>query len=226
MTILQHQERRVFSSGILRLVGYGLLLLAVVDVSCLLISPELMNPWWEFQTMGAVVERLPFTLLGIVLVYYGTRSDRPPIETNMLKLLSWLCLLTAILLMLMIPLNIYNGLRIYHQRNATADTQSISQKDAIQQFKEQLEAADSKAEIRAILQQQAKQQVNIPDSVNPQKLKTDIITNLQHNQDRITSQALTFRAQKRSLLVKKSLKWNLGALVASILFLMISKSIG
>ena len=144
----------------------------------------------------------------------------------MLKLLAWLCLLTAILLMLMIPLNIYNGLRIYHQRNVTADVQAIGQKDVIQQFKEQLEAADSKAEIRAILQQQAKQQVNIPDSVNPQKLKTDIITNLQNNQDSITSQALAFRAQKRSLLVKKSLEWNLGALVASILFLMIWKSIG
>jgi hypothetical protein len=226
MTILQHQERGVFSSGILRLVGYGLLLLAVVDVSCLLISPELMNPWWEFQTMGAVVERLPLTLLGMVLVYYGIRGDRPAIETTILKLLSWLCLLTAILLMLMIPLNIYNGLRIYHQPSTTVDAQSISQKDVIQQFKEQLEAADSKAEIRAILQQQAKQQVNIPDSVNPQKLKTDIITNLQHNQDSITSQAFAFRAQKRSLLVKKSLKWNLGALVASILFLMIWKSIG
>jgi hypothetical protein len=226
MTILQHQERRVFSSGILRLVGYGLLLLAVVNVSCLLISPELMNPWWEFQTMGAVVERIPFTLLGMVLVYYGTSSDRPPIETTMHKLLSWLCLLMAIFLMLMIPLNIYNGLRIYHQRDATADAQSISQENAIQQFKEQLEAADSKAEIKAVLQQQAKQQVNIPDSVNPQKLKTDIITNLQKNQDSITSQALAFRSQKRSLLVKKSLKWNLGSLVASILFLMIWKSIG
>ena len=78
MTILQDQEKRVFSTGILRLVGYGLLLLAVVNVSCLLISPELMNPWWEFQTMGAIVERLPLTLLGIFLVYYGTKSDRVP----------------------------------------------------------------------------------------------------------------------------------------------------
>ncbi len=226
MTILQDQEKRVFSTGILRLVGYGLLLLAVVNVSCLLISPELMNPWWEFQTMGAIVEWLPLTLLGIFLVCYGTKSDRAPIETTMLKLLAWLCLLTAILLMLMIPLNIYNGLRIYHQRHVTADVQAIGQKDLIQQFKEQLEAADSKAEIRAILQQQAKQQVNIPDSVNLQKLKTDIITNLQNSQDSITSQALAFRAQKRSLLVKKSLESNLGALVASILFLMIWKSIG
>ena len=224
MTILQEQERRVFSSGILRLVGYGLLLMALVDVCFLLIPPKLMNSLWEFQTMGAIVERIPVTLLGMVLVYYDERSDRAPIEATILKVLSWGSLLAAILLMLMIPLNISNGFRIYNQHNASANAQFVSQKDTIQQFKEQLEAANSKDEIGVILQQQAKQKVNIPESLNTQKLKTDIINNLQNNQDNITNQAQAFRAQKRSLLIKKCLKWNLGALISSILFFMIWKS--
>ncbi|MDJ0569642.1 MAG: HpsJ family protein, partial [Pleurocapsa sp. MO_192.B19] len=183
MTILQDQQRQVFSSGILRLVGYGLLVMAVVDILFLLIPPQLMNPLWEFQTMGAIVERIPVTLLGIVLVYYGERSDRAPIEILILKGLSWLSMVAAILLLLMIPLNISNSYRIYHQQNATVNAQFVSQKDAIQQFKEQLNAANSKDEIGAILQQQAQQQVIIPDSVNTQKLKADILTNLQNNQD-------------------------------------------
>ena len=226
MTILQDQERQVFSSGILRLVGYGLLLMALVDVFFLLIPPQLMNPLWEFQTMGAIVERIPVTLLGLVLVYYGERSDRAPIESIILKSLSWFALLAAILLILMIPLNISNGFRIYNQHNASANAKFVSQKETIQHFKEQLEAADSKDEIGAVLQQQAKQKVNIPDSVNTQKLKTDLITNLQNNQDSITNQAQAFRSQKRSLLLKKCLKWNLGALIASILFFLIWKSTG
>ncbi len=224
MTILQDQQRQVFSSGILRLVGYGLLVMAVVDILFLLIPPQLMNPLWEFQTMGAIVERIPVTLLGIVLVYYGERSDRAPVENLILKGLSWLSMVAAILLLLMIPLNISNSYRIYHQQNATANAQFVSRKDAIQQFKEQLKAANSKDEIGAILQQQAQQQVIIPDSVNTQKLKADILTNLQNNQDNLTSQAQSFRAQKRSLLFKKCLKWNLGALIASILFFLIWKS--
>ena len=73
MTILQDRERKVFSSGILRLLGYGLLLMAVVDLFFLLIPPQFMNPLWEFQTMGAVVERIPLTLLGIVLTFYGEK---------------------------------------------------------------------------------------------------------------------------------------------------------
>ncbi len=223
MTISPDQER-VFSSGILRLVGYGLLVMAIIDVLFLLIPLQLMDPLWEFQTMGAIVERIPVTLLGIVLVYYGEKSDRAPIETLVLKILSWLSLMVAIFLLLMIPLNITNSFRIYHQQNATVNAQSVSQKEVIEQFKEQLEAANSKAEIGAILQQQAKQEVSIPDSVNTQKLKTDLLADLKNNQDNITSQTQTFRAEKRSWLFKKCFKWNLGALIASILFFLIWKS--
>lgn len=226
MTILQDREKQIFSSGILRLVGYGLLVMAFVDLFFLLIPPQLMNPLWEFQTVGAIVERIPVTLLGIVLVYYGERSDRAPVETLILKGLSWLSLVAAIFLLLVIPLNISNSFRIYHHHNATANAQFVNQKDTIERFKEQLEAANSKAEIGAVLQQQAKQEVSIPDSVNTAKLKTSILTNLQNNQDSITNQAESFRNQKRSLLIKKCLKWNLGALIASILFFLIWKSTG
>lgn len=224
MAILQDQERQIFSSGILRLVGYGLLTMAIIDLLFLLIPPQLMNPLWEFQTMGAIVERIPVTLLGIVLVYYGEKSDRAPIEALILKSLSWISLIVAILLLLMIPLNISNSFRIYHQQTATTNTQLISQKDAIQQLKEQLKTANSKNEIGAILEQQAQQQVNIPDAVNTQKLKTDILTNLQHNQDNLTTQAQAFKAQKRSVLLKNCLKWNLGGLIAAILFFLIWKT--
>jgi FtsH-binding integral membrane protein len=97
------QDRQVFSSGILRLVGYGLLVMALVDILFLLIPPQLMNPVWEFQTMGAIIERIPVTLLGIVLVYYGERSDRAPIETLLLRWLSWFCLIFAIFLLITFP---------------------------------------------------------------------------------------------------------------------------
>lgn len=224
MTILQDQERQVFSSGILRLVGYGLLVMALVDMSFLLIPPQLMNPEWEFQTIGAIVERIPVTLLGIVLVYYGERSDRAPIETLILKILSWLSLVAAIFLLLVIPLNINNSFRIYHQQIAPVNAQFVGQKDTIQKIKAQLKVANSKEAISKVLQQQANQVVNIPDSVNTEKLKIDILKNLQNNQDNLTNQASLFKSKKRSRLIKQCFKWNLGALIASILFFLIWKS--
>lgn len=218
------QDRQVFSSGILRLVGYGLLIMALVDILFLLIPPQLMNPLWEFQTMGAIVERIPVTLLGIVLVYYGERSDRAPVERFILKWLSWLSLAAAILLFLMIPLSITDSFRIYYQQNAGVNAQIVSQIDTIQAFKDELNTANSVAEIKVILQKQANQKVNIPQSVNTQKLKTDIFKSLEENQANLRNQVQSFRDQKRSNLLKNCLKWNLGAIIASILFFLIWKS--
>ena len=226
MTILQEKERLIFSSGILRLVGYGLLLMALLDIFFLLVPPQLMNPVWEFETMGTVIERIPVTLLGIVLIYYGERSDRAPIETLLLKIVSWLSLIAAILLLLMIPLSINNGFRIYHQQKAQVSSQLINQKDSIQQYKIGLNSADSREEIQNILQNQAKQKVEIPQSVDSQKLKADIIQKLDKRQETIDNQLNSFKNQKKTALLKKCLKWNLGGLISSILFFLIWKSTG
>jgi hypothetical protein len=226
MTILQDKERLIFSSGILRLVGYGLLLMAIVDIFFLLVPPQLMNPLWEFETMGTIIERIPVTLLGMVLIYYGERSDRAPIETLLLKVASWLSLAASLLLLLMIPLSINNAFRIYQQQNAEVNTQFVSQKETIEKYKEQLKVVDSKDEIQNILQQQAQQKIEIPNSINLQELKTDILQKLQKNQDTITNQVNSFKTQKRTLILKKCLRWNLGGLISAILFFLIWKSTG
>ncbi|PSB12714.1 hypothetical protein C7B62_01120 [Pleurocapsa sp. CCALA 161] len=223
MTILQSQARQVFYSSIWRLVGYGLLLIAIINLLFLLIKAEI-TPLSELQTIIAIMERIPVALLGMVLIFYGQKGDRSFVEAIILKFLSWFSLIAAVVLILVIPVNINNGWQIYHQHNATANGQLVMLKDNIQQFKEQLTAANSKNEISALLQQQAKQIVNIPESANIEKLKTDLIANLQNNQDNIKNQEQPFREQKRSLLLKQCLRCNFGALISSILFLMIWKS--
>ena len=222
MTILQDRETRI-SSSILRLVGYGLLLITVVNISFLLIPLQLMNPLWEFQTVGAIVERTPFILLGMVLVCYGQTSDRTSIELSVLKPLSWLSLIFAILLLLVIPLNINNSLQVYSQNNVIENAHFFNQKDAIEKFEEQLLVANSQEEITAIIQQQT-QKINISNSINVRELKNNIIISLQIYKERITSQIQAFRAQKRSLLIKNCLKWDIGALIAAILFFQVWKS--
>ena len=226
MTILQEKERLIFSSGILRLVGYGLLLMAIIDIFFLVIPPQLMNPVWEFETMGAIIERIPVTLLGMVLIYYGEKSDRAPIENLLLKIASSMSLVAAILLILMIPLSINNGFRIYHQEKAQVNARFISQKDNIVAYKEQLYLANSKQEIKNILQQQSRQKIEIPNSVDYLKLKNDILQKLEKNEETINNQVNSYKTQKRMAILKKCLRWNLGGLIASILFFLIWKSTG
>ena len=224
MTILQDRETRI-SSSILRLVGYGLLLITVVNISFLLIPLQLMNPLWEFQTVGAVVERIPFILLGIVLVCYGETSNRASIELSVLKCLSWFSLISAMVLLLVIPLNINNSLKVYYQNDVIDNAYFISQEDVIKQFEEQLSVANSRERITDIIQQQV-EEINISNSIDIQDLKDNIILNLQINRNSFASQIQSFKAQKRLLLTKNCLRWDIGALIAAILFFLIWKSTG
>jgi hypothetical protein len=218
------QNRQIFSSGILRLVGYGLLLMALVDLIFLLIPFKFMNPVWEFQTMGAIIERIPVTLLGIMLIYYGERSDRAPIERFLLRWLSRLSLVAAILLVLMIPLSITNSFRIYYQHQAGINSTVVHQVDLLHSFQEQLKTANSTEEIAQIIEKQSPKPINIPKSVNLQKLKTDIINSLQENQDNLRQQARSMSSKQQGILLKNCIKWNLGALISACLFFFIWKS--
>lgn len=70
------------SASLLRWVGYGLLVLALMDVVDILLPPQLMNPAWEFQTIGALVERVPVPLLGLALVFFDGISSRKNWENS------------------------------------------------------------------------------------------------------------------------------------------------
>ena len=212
-TSLQNRSRRVFAARILHLIGYGLLLVAAVNIALSIAPWQSINPLEEFP-IGRIIEKMPLVLLGMVLVYYQ-QSDRTSIEVTILKTLSWLSLASAILLLAIIPLNISNSWLIYHRQNVMPGEVTVD-RNPIQQFKEQLEAANSQAEIGAVLQQQVAP-IDISDLVNVQQLKDNILTDLSSDRDTITSQR-AFRAEKRSMLLKNCLRWNLGALVASTLF--------
>jgi hypothetical protein len=218
------QERQIFSSGIFRLVGYGLLIMFATDFVFLLIPLQLMNPVWEFETMGAIIERIPVVLLGMVLVYYGERDYRAPIERFILKWLSWLCLASAIFLILTIPLSITDSFRIYYQHNAQLNSQVVGQIETLQNFQDRFETAKSPEEIKTIIAKNSKQPVNIPESLDINQLKLDIVQNLQENQDNLRNKAQLLRSQKRSTLFKNCIKWNLGALIAACLFFMLWKT--
>lgn len=216
-------NQQIFSLSIIRLVGYGLLIMAFVDLLIILTPPQLMNSVWEFETIGTIIERLPVTLIGIVLVFYGERNERTPIEAAILRWLSRGILLLAIMLILTIPLNIVNGFRIYYQFNAKVNAQIIPRVDSIEEFKGKVQAADSLEQIESILETGVQQDLILSDSLDSEQLKTNIIQRLQDNQDTLRSQIQEVRQERRFLLLKKSVKWNLGALVTSVIFLFIWK---
>ena len=217
-------EQHILTISILRVVGYGLLMMAVVDLMNLLIPLKLMNPNWEFQTIGSIIERIPVTFLGIVFVFYEDTNYRTPIEKILLKIISWSCLVFAILLILIIPLNISNAFRIYRTYNANLNYQVVPRLEIIEDFQEQIESADSQENIAKILQKQASTKIVLPESLDINDFKNNITDNLQKESDSLKSKAQSERSKKRYQILRKVIKYNLGALIAIFLLIFVWKN--
>ncbi len=100
------------SVALLRLAGYGLLLLSLFDYINIFTPPRFTNPVWEFQVMGEMVEKMPVPLIGFAFVFFGKDAYRKDLEEIAIKVLSWLALVLGIMFLLLIPLGVNNTLRI------------------------------------------------------------------------------------------------------------------
>jgi hypothetical protein len=216
-------NQQLFSLSLIRLVGYGLLILTLVEVVFIVFPPHLMNPTWELQTIGSFIERIPVPLLGIAFIYYGEKFYRAPIEFFLLKFLSWLSLFLAIAFFLMIPLNISNSIRIDYANNAKINSQIVSSIDKIKEFREQINQANSPEQIVDIVQKQTSSSGNLATNVDTEKLKNNLLQELESTEKNLRNQSEQTRSQQRMVLIKNSIKWNLGAAISSCLFFFIWK---
>lgn len=221
-----------FNTGLVRSldlfhwVGYGFLLLTLFDLFEIFVPPRFMNPVWEFQMLGALVERVPVPLIGLVLVFCGEPNLRAGWERSILKFLSWAALLFAVWFLLLIPLGISNTVRIDRNSNAEISAQVKQEIAKFQQIKARLEEAETKEEIESLLLR-VDRGVSIPEIVNFQQLssvKQQISSSLTASEAKIKVDAEDDRTNRRFTLLKKSVKWNLGALVSGALFFFIWKS--
>ncbi|MBW4633262.1 MAG: HpsJ family protein [Iphinoe sp. HA4291-MV1] len=220
--VIQELQQFAFSQqgsmAILRTLGYGLLLFALFDIIEIFLPPNFMNPVWEFQTIGTLVERVPVPLIGLVLVFFGELHSRTKWEIHILKFLSWLTLLFGILFFLMIPLGLVSTIRLNNQNEAqikTLSTQHISQAEKLEQQVSQA----SPEQIGNFLKSQGRK----IDGQNPQELKEQLLSNVSKAKQQIKSQAQATQSLRGLNLIKTSAKWNLGAVVAGTLLISIWK---
>ncbi len=205
----------------LRWVGYGLLLFAVIDVLLLLYPPQITNAVWQLQTMGQIVERMPVPLMGLALVFFGDSYDRSGLEDNLVKLLSWVSLLLAVGFLVMVPLGVVNTLRINTQNNQQITAQAEGRLQELKQVEEQVSAGTT-ADLREMAQELNRMGLAV-DVNKPEELKTEILSRIGTAREQIPPQTEATRKGQRLVLLKNSAKWNLGALISSLLFFYIWK---
>lgn len=218
MTLSPKQEVR--SIKLLRLSGYGLLIFFALDVIQLMIPLRIMNAEWEFQFIGALVERAVLPFLGVILAFHGEPPAPGSLEGSVLKGISRLSLALAVLFLLLVPLEIVDTGRVRRTVDARLQEQAAQadqQRARVRDLRGKLTTAQGAADIAAALASQ-----NIPTSAldfsDEEKLKTYLLAELGKTESNLTTQTEQALSDTLQMLYKNSIKWTLGALLASGLF--------
>ena len=216
-SILQTSVDSQKTLSIIRMVGYGLLLLSCIDLLYVLLPPELTNPVWEYQTMGDLAKLAPVPLLALMLVFYGETFSRKRIERPILRFLSWLTLVIAIVFFLLLPLTLFDSVRISRFNNEQITAQVDQQKLQIDATKKQLEKANPE-QLQSLIPK-PDEKGNLPDAPkNPEQAKQQILGNLQKAKDQADAQATQARSNLRLNLFKNTAKLIFQVLIAGSIF--------
>ncbi|WP_299408432.1 HpsJ family protein [Acaryochloris sp. IP29b_bin.148] len=214
------------SITLVRWLGYGLLFLALLDLAVILIPLNLTDPVWEFRSTGAIVDRLPVPLIGFVMVFWGGQDYRRPRERLILKGLTWSTLSLALVLLILIPLCLVNSMRIYNFKVGNINALRSQRLALVERLEDKLSQTNSVEEFQQLLNQamQNRSAVRLDTSQSLSVLKAQMPTYLEPAKSAIKQQATIDQEQansERPGLLKRAVKWSLGALVGAVICLRI-----
>jgi hypothetical protein len=212
----------LWSLAIVRAIGYVLLFFSILEFIDTVFPPRLTNPGWEFQTFGGLVDRVPIVLLAFGLIYLGREIGRNPKERFILPALPWLALIIGIMYLLLIPLGILNTNRLLRLNNQQI-VQLEQGKAQVKKVQTNLKNTNTQTDLQKFLTQDLGYRNQLPPIQNPQQIKEikdQIATAIQGGENQLNNQSERLQAARTDLL-KKSIKWNIGAFLSGVLFIYI-----
>jgi len=217
--LLPPSKNQWLATFVLRLTGYALLLLTLVDTLAIVLPPQLLDPAWELETIGRLVERTPVPLIGLTLIAAGGRRFRQSLDRYCFKVIPALAIVLGMLFCLMIPLGISNSLRLRDQ-NQTASATLVQQAADLQSLEQRLSEAPA-ADVAEWAQQF---QPQLAKGQDQEEVKSGVLAQLQANQGNLRAQ-INRSAQQPTQLIKRTIKWLVGALIAGLSFIYIGNTV-
>jgi hypothetical protein len=162
---------------------------------------EWMNPTWEMQFMGALIDRSPVPLLGLVLVFAGGIHLRQRWEAVALSGLSWMALVLGVLLFLMTPLIVTNTFRLEQRVTAQITSQMGQQLEQAEKAQAAVRSATS-PELDAL----ARRMGRASDGKSSQQVRSEMLAEFTKAKENLQRQAGEARNTQRTTLFKRAAK--------------------
>ncbi|MCU0566280.1 MAG: HpsJ family protein [Oculatellaceae cyanobacterium Prado106] len=207
------------SFRLLRQIGYGLFLLVLIEFADIWIPAQFMNPSWELQAIGSMVEKVPLLWFGLALIFLGEYYGHRKGEKRFLKVLSWVALLLGVLYFLFIPIAVINLVRVDRQNAQRVETEISRRVPVIQQLKDQVNQIETGEQLTKALGFLNSAGV-YPSIENGQKIpevKVQMLQSIAQSETQLKTQAQASVDSQRLGLTKRSVKWVLGALISGFL---------
>ena len=178
---------------------------------------DFKNAIWEFQRFGELVERSAVPLIGLAMVFYGEHLLRGTLERPLLKVISWVSLLVGIGFILLIPIAVSNANRINTANYEQLSAEYSQQQERAAQIEQEIGAL-SPRQLASLLASQDQLTISAEES-DPIATKETVLQELTQSRARLTQDFESLKTQRQSELLRDTIKWSLGALVASVLFI-------
>jgi hypothetical protein len=191
-----------------RLGGFALLILALIDLVESLIPPQFMNPTWELQFMGTLIERSPVPLLGFLFVFFAEFLNRTRRKRLVAISASWLSLAAGIVVLLMVPLIITNTFRVERRTTAQLNAQLEQQLAQTQAVDSALRSAAGE-NLEALLRKLGR----TVDGAVTEQLRAEALEEVAAARRTLQDRAEDAKAAQKLSLTKRSYKWSAQALV-------------
>ncbi|MEL6495837.1 MAG: HpsJ family protein [Cyanobacteria bacterium J06623_7] len=203
----------------LRIVGYGLLLLWLLDLLALFYPLQPLDPVWGFQTLGQLVERVGVLFIALGLVLLGDIQRRQKWEIAGLQIIVRGILLMAIIYLSLIPLGIGNTVRIARLTSQQLQAEAQTQISNLTQYHSAIAASQEISDVRQFIERLGGETQNNSSSLVNLKQRANRLFKAQVKE--IRAQATQNSSARKSNLIKRSLKWNIGALISGCLLLLL-----
>ena len=214
------------SFRVLNWIGYGFLLFALIDLIVTFVPADFKNPFWEFNLVGNLVERVAAPLIGFGFVFVGDYWHRHKRERFYLSLLSWLALIVSIMYLGVALLGISSTIRIDKVNNQNLTNRLNGTTTQIQKAREEFQSVTNAEQMRIFLNKLSGQNSSpqIKGNQEFRAAKQKVSQFLNYGDQNLKANAQKLKSEQRFKLFKDSLQWNLGALLSSALFFTIWRS--
>ncbi len=167
----------------IRVIGYFILALTLLGFLNILIPPKFFKPIWEFQAIGQLVDQVWGLLIAFAMIFFFREGiDIKYSTSRILSILSWLALILGIFYFILVPLAIFDFVKI---------SQNIKSNNTVQVA--QLNTNIEKAQQQIAQSTSAQELFNLARRVNPEAINGLDPNNIEHLKEQLKNELQTLQ---------------------------------